>query len=127
MIHKQEPAARRWLRLRFDEGPDYALDWLSGFPGNYIVFLPDNQMYIGESSNVRKRLKGHVRMARYSNTWNTTWGSFGILEVAVRKEQFPFERMAVEAWLIARLKPNLNKIGRSFKPYEKSKGEHDTV
>jgi len=85
------------------------------FPGNYAVFHGKRLIYIGESVNVNRRLRSHIRMAHFTDWWHSTWGYLRRLTIAVRPERVPFERMMVESRLIARLHPIYNIMPGRFR------------
>jgi len=112
----------KWLRFILDETVESNFPTKLNFAGNYAIFVKRKCIYIGQSENIKKRLKTHIQMARYSNTWKTSWGYFPKIEIAIRKERFRFERIMVEARLIYKIKPLFNQLlkGQGIRKNRKS-------
>jgi len=102
----------KWKRYAVGCGIDDRLPHDVTFPGIYCVILDGRIMFVGEGKNVGSRLRDRIRLAPYSHTWKTSWGQFGELGIAVRRERKPFERRMAEGRLIARLSPPWNRCGR---------------
>ena len=47
-------------------------------------------------------------MARFTSTWKTPWGYYPRILIAVRRERFRYERLAVEKRLIEKFRPKYN-------------------
>ena len=109
----------KWYRFKLTE------EWHSSIPnnvrfaGNYIIIFPDGNVYIGESSDIHRRLLEHISMARYSSCWKTRWGNYPKMQIAIRKEKSSFERKMLECRFINRLKPSLNKVSGVWGKYGK--------
>jgi len=107
----------KWYRFHLDEKWNSYFPNDLNFPGNYIIFFPDGNTYIGESKKILKRLKEHISMARYSNTWKTRWGYYTNLIFVIRKEKIIYERKMIECRFINKLKPTLNKAVGTWGKY----------
>ena len=106
----------------FHKGHWYQIEltdkWYSEIPLNmkfavtYIIFTKNREkcLYIGQTSNLTKRLKTHIRLINFQNNWLTKWGSFAFLNIAFRIERYKYERLAIEAKFIDRLNPLFNKL-----------------
>jgi excinuclease UvrABC nuclease subunit len=95
----------KWFRYEMNDAVDSRLPSGVNFPGTYAIFADKKCLYIGQSQNIEQRLKSHITMARYSNTWWTKWGQFHKVNIAIRRERFRLERVLIEARLIFRLNP----------------------
>lgn len=76
------------------------------FSGVYILFNSDQTkcLYIGQAEHIGNRLWRH-------HCGTTSFGKkFKKFYLCIRPEKFRFERFALEAKLIDRLKPEYNKI-----------------
>ena len=100
----------KWVRFILDETVNSNFPINLDFAGNYVIFVNRKCIYIGQSENIKKRLKDHIQIARYSNTWKTSWGYFLKIEIAVRKEKIKFERIMIESRLIYKIKPLFNQL-----------------
>ena len=107
----------KWFRYEMNDALESNLPKGVAFAGTYAIFANKKCLYVGQSQNIEQRLKGHITMARYSNTWITKWGQFHNLNIAIRHEGFRFERVLIEARLIFRLKPvgNIQIQARDFR------------
>ena len=83
------------------------------FPGNYAIFSDVECIYVGESSDLHKRLHQHITFGHLPRAWNTKWGVFEALVIAVRKERYKFERLTYEARLIYKIRPAYNLMDRN--------------
>jgi len=112
----------KWMRFVLDETVNSNFPIGLNFAGNYSIFVNRKCIYIGQSENIKKRLRTHIQMARYSNTWKTSWGYFLRIEIAVRKEKFKFERVMIESRLIYKIKPLFNQLlkGQKIRKNKKS-------
>jgi predicted GIY-YIG superfamily endonuclease len=75
----------------------------------YAIYLNERLAYIGQTNNLYQRLRVH-RIGFSNHLWNTNWGKFADLYIKVK---YPFKlgkEAMIEKRLIARLKPNYNKI-----------------
>lgn len=101
----------RWYRFVLGKGLDDGFPTNLDFPGIYAIFAgrPQELLYIGESRNLDKRLRNHIRLTRYSHEWMTVWGTWAKITVAVRHEKGAFEARMAEGRLIVRLRPICNK------------------
>jgi excinuclease UvrABC nuclease subunit len=78
-------------------------------PGVYAIFGDGILIYIGQSSNVWKRLLSHNLRLTYSS-WGgiTPWGTFRSIVVKVRRSQREGDWLMIEHRLIKRLQPSMN-------------------
>jgi hypothetical protein len=107
----RRPAAGIWYRIIFDNGcHSFYRDYFNGFgAGNYAFFLDGQCVYVGQTADIKARMRSHIKMMRYQHSWQTTWGQFHVFTVAARKEKYRFERLMLEARLIHRIRPVFNK------------------
>ncbi len=107
------PYRGRWRRFTVGDGPSLLFPRGIGVPGVYVICVPGEAMplYIGCARDLQKRLREHIKPARYSGWWNTRWGQFRALEVAVRGERRQFESLMVEARLLHRVATRFNQAG----------------
>lgn len=81
-------------------------------PGCYAVYLNGDLVYVGQSMNVRRRLREKNRFmpSRYSANFETPWG-MGRLKIKVRSSVKYGDWAMVELRLLRRLKPRGNTAG----------------
>jgi len=103
----------KWYLFSLDESHDSNFPGNINFPGTYIIFVKGECLYVGQSMNILKRLKDHIRMARYTNTWKTPWGYYSKILFAIRRERFRYERLAIEKRFIEKFKPKHNVLLKS--------------
>lgn len=78
------------------------------FPGLYAFFYKKELVYIGQSSNIYKRLYVH-RLYKRTHCKHSLKHLFDSdLVIAVRPDKRRYERLTLEALYIMRLKPKLN-------------------
>jgi len=99
-----------WFKFKLDEGIESNFPNGLNFSGTYIIFDGRNCLYVGQSKNIKSRLKNHIQLARYSHKWKTPWGNYFRLTIGVRKERFGFERLAIEKRLIEKFNPFFNQL-----------------
>lgn len=80
-------------------------------PGCYVVYGDGELLYIGQTSNLYKRLAAHNIRYGYSNNILAPWGSFSQVVVKYRKSRRYGEWAMVEARLIKRIQPPFNCVG----------------
>lgn len=89
----------------------FDLDALPERPGCYAVYCDGELVYIGQSLNVRQRVRAHgIDYARYSNWFTTPWGGFRYVVVKVRSSQRRGDWLMHEYRLIDRLCPRFNRL-----------------
>lgn len=98
----------KWYRIKIDESLNSDIPQNIKFAGIYIIVYGKKCIYIGQSKNIYKRLKTHIRLTAFSSNWKTPWGVYPKLDIAIRKEKYNFERMMIEAKFIDRLQPIFN-------------------
>lgn len=74
------------------------------FPGIYSFFSGKKCIYIGESTNIGRRLRNHL--TKYVDG---EWNGYKNIIIAVRRDKKKFESRMLEARLIYKIKPELNK------------------
>ena len=84
------------------------------FSGCYAIFGGNdkNLLYIGYSTNLRKRLQVHIIKKRDKKGiyfYKTQWGEIKNIKVAIRRDKMRYEGLSTEMRLIQRLKPKYNK------------------
>ena len=110
------PRRGAWKRFALDE--EIMSDFPRGmnFPGTYVIANNKKPIYIGQSNNIRRRLKTHIRLSYFQSNWCTPWGSYKSLVIAIRRERFRYERLAIEKRLIVKFNPPFNNLltGKKF-------------
>ena len=85
-------------------------------PCCYAVYLDGRLRYIGQTTSLRKRLRGHkIDTARYSDGYRTAWGFFDKVAVKARFATKFGDWAMREMRLIRRLQPDLNCVGSTRK------------
>lgn len=85
-------------------------------PACYAVYLDGALSYIGQTSDIRKRIYTHkINLARYSEGSSCVWGCFDEIIVKVRFGTRLGDWAMREHRLIHRLQPPLNCIGSTRK------------
>ena len=107
----------KWYRFKLTEELDSDFPEGIDFAGTYIIFSNGKCLYIGQSKDLKTRLKTHIKLSLFSSLWQTPWGYIQQVEIAIRKERYRYERLAIEAKFIDRLKPMFNGLppGANFK------------
>lgn len=98
----------RWIVL------DLMRPWpqLKPIGGCYVVISEDRVIYVGQSSDIRKRLANHDIHPSYGSSWITPWGAFNDLVVKLKYPRRYGAWAMIELRLIRRLRPTFNKVGR---------------
>ena len=80
----------------------------------YCLFYASGKIaYVGQTSNLRKRIWTHIRPLRYSDNIFSEWGVN--LNLKYRQPKCVGEHAMAEIRLIGRLQPPLNRAGRNKK------------
>lgn len=91
----------RWFKLKINPFKERISEGAK-MSGNYAIFIHNRLQYLGESSNLAKRINRHLRnMVTYLPNKNK------IVAIKIRAEKHN-ERRGIEKKLISRLKPNGN-------------------
>lgn len=77
-------------------------------PCCYAVYLNGELSYIGQCSDLAKRMSAHGIRTGYSNSVMTRWGVFKSVSVKARFASWNGDWAAREIRLIDRLQPHLN-------------------
>ena len=89
-------------------------------PGCYVIFVGGRAAYVGQSDNVRRRMKNHGMVNvcgpnHFDGQTLTPWGdfpwSFAPVTGRVRYSRRVGEHLMTEARLIYRLRPEFNRRG----------------
>jgi len=80
-------------------------------PGVYVVYADNQLIYVGQSSNIRKRIHGHDINLTLSGSYRTPWGYFRNLRIKVKYGRRFGDWCMIEARLIYRLQPKHNCVG----------------
>ena len=90
-------------------------DIFTGFPPRkpacYVIYLDGQLSYIGQASDVAKRLSSHGIRVGSSNCVHTKWGAFSGVVVKVRFGDRLGDWAMREIRLIDRIQPHLNCVG----------------
>jgi excinuclease UvrABC nuclease subunit len=99
--------SRRWISFNDDQQQD-----IPGVPGCYVIYLDGALTYIGQSCNVRDRIRSHgIRGFRYSAWIKTPWGNARNVRIKVRPSSRYGDWAMIELRLIKRLRPAGNRRG----------------
>lgn len=80
-------------------------------PGVYAVYGDGELIYIGQSSDLRERLRRHNIRPSYGRGTHSPWGDFDSMHVKVRVGGKFGEWAMVEIRLIHRIRPRFNVSG----------------
>lgn len=98
----------QWETIDGENGP-------LGFPplpACYVIYLDGVLSYIGQTTNLRKRIAGHkIDICRYSNHVSSVWGQYRSIRVKVNFGTRYGDWAMRELRLIHRLQPRLNCVG----------------
>jgi hypothetical protein len=104
----------------------YAKDWLGSYwiaydfdgpwdfqpiPGVYVVYLDGQVAYVGQSTNVQKRICSYNFRYGYTTAIFTPWGQSHGLKVKVQYSRKYGDWAMKELRLIKRLQPPMNCVG----------------
>lgn len=98
----------RWVRYDFE---DNVRPFFASKPGCYAIFIDGKLAYIGQTSNVAKRMSAHGLRNSYGGGHVTCWGACRALVVKVRYATSLGDWAQREIRLIERLKPAFNCVG----------------
>ena len=105
-----DPKRGVWYRFLLDGAVESKIPKGLEYPGTYVIANLGTPLYVGQSGNIKRRLRAHIRQSHFQHRWLTPWGSFMELLIAVRRERFGFERLAVEKRLIVKFNPPFNNL-----------------
>lgn len=80
-------------------------------PACYVIYLDGALSYVGQASNLRKRLSSYQIRPSYGASTITPWGAFETVSVKARFASRFGDWAMREARLIQRLQPSLNCVG----------------
>lgn len=107
----------KWTRFTLPDSLYYDYPLGLSNPGTYAIFADGKCLYIGQGKNLAIRLKQHpIRGSLCSCGYFTPAGYAYKIDIVVRMERYNFERLAIEARFIERLKPMFN-IGSAYKTW----------
>jgi len=120
-------AADRWKRHNFNNFESWQT--IPSSPGCYVVYGDGQVIYVGESTDLRRRIVSNheIRFARYTNFIESPWGKFTDLYVKVRESVRYGDWAMIELRLIKRLQPPHNCKGSTRPrriPQKQSVGVH---
>jgi len=84
---------------------------IPALPACYVVYLDGEIKYIGQSTNVRKRLQNYNIRCGYGGGYITPWGYFDNVRVKIKISTKYGDWAMRELRLINRLQPPLNCVG----------------
>jgi len=94
-----------WIRFEPDAGV-----CVPEVPGCYVIFGDGEVVYVGQTVNMRMRMRSHgIRIWHYSAQFKTPWGNFSELYGKRRVSKRYGDWAMVEVRLINRLNPPGNK------------------
>ncbi len=102
----------QWVFYRYDISDTWDI---CASPGCYVIYLDDKVGYIGQSTDVRKRIQNHGIRYGYSNHLITPWGKFLSVSAKVRYGVKLGDWAMREVRLISRLQPRFNCAGSTKK------------
>lgn len=97
----------KWIAYDFQEDPFQ----IKPIPGVYVIFGDGNLLYVGQSTDVRKRICCHGVRFGYSNYILTPWGNFSNIKIKIKYSSKFGDWAMIEQRLIYRLSPPNNRIG----------------
>lgn len=95
----------KWVTLDWEIFSNY----IPGLPACYVVYLDGVLSYVGQTHNLRERLKGHRLRHGYAKNFHTPWGSPLKLVIKARFPDRHGDWAMRELRLLKRLKPGANK------------------
>lgn len=101
--------ATKWIAYDFDRTP---LIQFERRPGCYVVYLDGIIRYVGQSTNVQKRILSHRIRVGYSSCYLTPWGEADTVIVKVRYSERYGDWAMRELRLIRWFNPAGNKVGK---------------
>lgn len=87
-------------KLWFDIDPNHVPEW----PCCYVIYHGFFVVYVGQTENLRQRLKGHVTKGRFVN-------GFGDYQIKAKLDRRFGAWLMTEIRLIKRLQPSMNRRG----------------
>lgn len=97
----------RWVVYDIDAG----LVFFPRLPACYAIYLGGELAYIGQASDLAKRISAHGIRTGYGSTLITKWGCFRSVVVKARFGTLMGDWAMREIRLIHRLQPRLNCVG----------------
>ena len=87
-------------------------------PACYVFYLDGKPSYVGQASNLHKRILNHNIRLGWGSSWITPWGCFKNVFVKVRFSDKYGDWAMREMRLIKKLRPkfNISLCGRKRKP-----------
>ena len=100
----------RWISYDFsDVASRYSV---KNLPGVYVVYGDKGLIYVGQSTDVKKRMACHsINYANYTDFIETPWGRFRSVFVKIKYTRRYGDWAMLELRLIKRLQPPFNCIG----------------
>lgn len=92
-----------------------ALFSLPHVPGCYVIYLDSQLMYVGQSSDICKRIASYRFRVGYGDSLLTPWGPFNSGHIKVHYSIKYGDWAMRELRLIRKLKPQLNCVGSTKK------------
>lgn len=77
-------------------------------PSCYVVYLDGALSYVGQTTDLAKRISAHKIKTGYGGTFFTKWGEFKSVTIKARFSEVIGDWAMREIRLIDRLKPSLN-------------------
>lgn len=100
------------LRLNDTTKVDFSSVKIPNSAGCYVVYAHGKPIYVGQTTNLRKRIKSYeFNYARYSNGIHTPWGLCDDLFLKIRPSIRYGDWAMIELRLIKRLQPRFNCVG----------------
>lgn len=101
----------RWQHLLADRCTGFDYNKIPDLPGIYAIYFNSHLVYIGSSGNLRKRFWHHRFCPRGSGLVDTPWGERQLRTIRLkwRTTDRYGEWLMIEARLIRRIRPALNK------------------
>jgi predicted GIY-YIG superfamily endonuclease len=88
-------------------GKIYVMNTIPNLPGVYVLYFLYRKIYIGSSNNLRKRISSHT-----TGQFKTRWNMEDLLRLKYQVCPKLGHNLMLEARLIKRIKPFLNKRGK---------------
>lgn len=96
------------MRRRWRMYQPWHLEHLPQQHGCYVIYVGGLVQYVGQSENLRARLKSHLTHVKGSYLTETPWGTLPNVIVKIRRDLRYGERLMREARLIRKIQPPMN-------------------
>lgn len=96
----------RWVDVNISRN-----DSIPARGGVYVIYINDRIAYIGQTGNLRARIRSHQFRPTYGNSMHTPWGYFDVVYGKIKISKRFGDWAMDELRLIRRLQPPINCVG----------------